>query len=208
MQHLGTKLAYFTREPGHTQKAFYFLLVFGVALIIRLHHLDNESLWMDELRQVSYYPHTVSQIIDAAASQSQPPLDYWIGHFVQFISTGDFAVRLPSALFGAGSVVLLTVLIASATSWQIALGFGLISALMPFNLYYSQEARPYAIAVFLFLCQLGALVNLLTGKQDKKLTNAIILLFFSAAFLHSRSLFPLVITISLLALRQLPIFLH
>jgi 4-amino-4-deoxy-L-arabinose transferase-like glycosyltransferase len=200
MQHLGTKLAYFTREPGHTQKAFYFLLVFGVALIIRLHHLDNESLWMDELRQVSYYPHTVSQIIDAAASQSQPPLDYWIGHFVQFISTGDFAVRLPSALFGAGSVVLLTVLIASATSWQIALGFGLISALMPFNLYYSQEARPYAIAVFLFLCQLGALVNLLTGKQDKKLTNAIILLFFSAAFLHSRSLFPLVITISLLAI--------
>jgi 4-amino-4-deoxy-L-arabinose transferase-like glycosyltransferase len=200
MQHLKAKLAYFTREPGNFQKTLLILLAFGVALVIRLHHLDNESLWMDELRQVSYYPHSILKIIDDAASQSQPPLDYWIGHLVQFISTGDFAVRLPSALFGAGSVVLLMVLIAPVTSWQIALGFGLISALMPFNLYYSQEARPYAIAIFLFLCLLWALVNLLTGKQDKKFVNAIVLLFFSAAFLHSRSLFPLVITICLLAI--------
>jgi 4-amino-4-deoxy-L-arabinose transferase-like glycosyltransferase len=124
MQHLKAKLAYFTREPGNFQKTLLILLAFGVALVIRLHHLDNESLWMDELRQVSYYPHSILKIIDDAASQSQPPLDYWIGHLVQFISTGDFAVRLPSALFGAGSVVLLMVLIAPVTSWQIALGFG------------------------------------------------------------------------------------
>jgi uncharacterized membrane protein len=200
MQHLKAKFKSFTREPGNIGKALFILLVFGVALVIRLHHLDNESLWMDELRQTSYYPHSFLKIIDDAASQSQPPLDYWIGHLVQSISSSDFALRLPSALFGAGSVVLVTVLIASATSWQIALGFGLISALMPFNLYYSQEARPYAIAIFLFLCQLGALVNLLTGKQDKKFFNAIVLLFFSAAFLYSRSLFPLVITSSLLAI--------
>lgn len=200
MKHLKAKLESFTREPGNIHKALFILLVFGVALGIRLHYLDHESLWMDELRQVSYYPHSIFQIIDDAASQSQPPLDYWIGHLVQFISTSDFAVRLPAALFGTGSVVLLIVLIAPATSWPIALGFGLISALMPFNLYYSQEARPYAIAVFLFLCQLGALVNLLTGKQDKKFFNAIVLLFITAVFLHSRSLFPLVITICLLAI--------
>ena len=199
MQNLKAKWESFTREPGNIQKVLFILLVFGVALVIRLHDLDNESLWMDELRQVSYYPHSIFKIIDAAASQSQPPLDYWIGHLVQLISTSDFAVRLPSALFGAGSVVLLMVLIVSATSWQIALGFGLISALMPFNLYYSQETRPYAIAVFLFLCQLWALVNLLTGKQDKKFINASVLLLFSTAFLHSRSLFPLVITICLFA---------
>lgn len=200
MQDLKAKFKFITRKPGNIQKALFILLVCGVGLVIRLHHLDYESLWMDELRQISYYPHSILQIIDDAASQSQPPLDYWIGHFVQFISSSDFAVRLPSALFGAGSVALLTVLIASATSWQIALGFGLISALMPFHLYYSQEARPYSIAVFLFLCQLGALVNLLTAKQEKKLFNAIVLLFITAAFLHSRSLFPLVITMCLLAI--------
>ena len=200
MPDIKSKLATFTREPGNIQKAFFLLLVFGVALIIRLHHLDEESLWMDELRQVSYYPHTLLQIIDDAASQSQPPLDYWIGHLVQYISMGDFAVRLPAALFGAGSAVLLMVLIAAVCSWQVAWGAGLMWALLPFNLYYSQEARPYAIAVFLFLCQLWALVNLLTARHDKKLIQAGGLLLFSAAFLHSRSLFPLVITISLLAL--------
>ncbi len=198
MQHLKGKLEYFTRQSGSIQKTLFILLAFSVALLTRLHHLDNESLWMDELRQVSYYSHSSLSLIEDAASQSQPPLDYWIGHLVQFISSSDFAVRLPSALFGAGSVVLLMVLIAFATSWPTALGFGLLAALMPFNLYYSQEARPYAIAVFLFLCLLWALVNLLAGKQDKKFINAVVLLFFCTAFLYSRSLFPLVITSCLL----------
>ena len=173
------------------------LLLFFFALGLRVYDLADESLWMDELRQVSYYPHPFKQIIYDAASQSQPPLDYWIGHLVHYFASSDFAVRLPSALFGAGSVLMIALIVSRSCSWPISLFLGSIGAILPFNLYYSQEARPYSIAVFLFLCVLWLLDQLLVCRR-KIFMKTIVLLLFSTAFLYSRSLFPLVITVTLL----------
>jgi hypothetical protein len=161
---------------------------------------------MDEIRQTSYYANSFTEIIDSAATQSQPPLDYWIGHFVHFLSSSDFAVRLPAALFGTGSVFLLVMLITKISSWPIACGFGLVFALLPFNLYYSQEARPYAIAVFLFLGVFWTLNQLLRANQEKKLKKAVFLLLYSTVFLYSRALTPLVINVSLLLILILWLF--
>ena len=142
-------------------------ILFLFALGLRIHHLDFESLWMDELRQVSYYPHTFVNIIYKAATQQQPPLDYWIGHLVVIFSNSDFAVRLPAALFGTGSVILITILVGRVCGWSIALGTGLIAALLPFNLRFSQEARPYAIAIFFLLAVLWSLDRLLSTKNRR-----------------------------------------
>ena len=182
------------------------LLIAGLALILRIHHLGHESLWMDEIRQTSYYGNPLSEIIENAASQNQPPLDYWIGHFVHFLSNTDFAVRLPAALFGMGSVVLLILLISQISSWPVACGFGILAALMPFNLYYSQEARPYAIAVFLFLLLYWTLNRFLSTCPKKRLIAAAVLLILSAAFLHSRALSPLVVILCLILILVLWLF--
>jgi mannosyltransferase len=173
------------------------LLLFFFALGIRVYDLADESLWMDELRQVSYYPHSFQQIIYDAASQSQPPLDYWIGHLVHYFAFSDFAVRLPSALFGAGSALMIVLIVSRISSWPVSLFFGLIMALLPFNLYYSQEARPYSIAVFLFLCVLWLLDKLLACR-GKIFIKTVVLLLSSTVFLYSRTLFPLVIAVTLL----------
>ncbi len=148
---------------------------------------------MDEIRQVSYYPHSFSQIIKDAATMNQPPIDYWIGHIVYAFSNSDFAVRLPSALCGVGAVFFLTILVAKICSLPVALGTGIIAALLPFNIYFSQEARPYSIAIFFFLALLWSLDLVLTSK-NKNLVKAITLLFFLTVFLYSRSLSPLVIS--------------
>ena len=153
---------------------------------------------MDEIRQTSYYANSLAEIIDNAAAQSQPPLDYWIGHFVHFLSDSDFAVRLPAALFGTGSVFLLVMLISQISSWPVACGFGILSAFLPFNLYYSQEARPYAIAGFLFLCVFWILNSFLSTNRKNKLNIALALLFFLTTYLYSRALSPLVIVVCLL----------
>ncbi len=170
------------------------LIIFALAL--RLHHLDYESLWIDEIRQVSYYPYPFSQIIHDAASQNQPPLDYWIGHVVHFFSNSDFALRLPSALFGVGIVIFVALLSAKVSSWPVGLGIGIISALLPFNLYFSQEARPYSIAIFFFLAVLWSLDALLVST-GKRILKGAVLLFFLSFFLYSRSLSPLVVTFTL-----------
>jgi len=194
------------RISAKNYKIISILLLFGLALILRIHHLDHESLWMDEIRQTSFYSHTLLEIVDDAASTHQPPLDYWIGHFIHFISTGDFAVRMPAALFGAGSVVMLVALISKMCSWTVAVGFGIIFALMPFNLYYSQEARPYAIVVFLLLCMFWVLNSFLSRDRKKKFFPALTLLFFSTIFLYSRSLSPLVVTVNLLLILSIWLF--
>jgi 4-amino-4-deoxy-L-arabinose transferase-like glycosyltransferase len=167
------------------------LLVFALAL--RLHHLDYESLWVDELLQVSFYAHPFDQIARYAAHQQQPPLDYWIGYGVNCLSSSDFAVRLPSVFFGVGTVFFITLLVGSMCTLPTAYGAGILAALLPFNIYFSQEARPYSIAIFLFLALLWAvarLQNTSKSAREKFLT----LFLISVAFLHSRGFEPLVIT--------------
>ncbi len=187
------------REDNKSLVTISFFLVFLLALGLRVHHLDFESLYMDELRQVSYYENNLSEIVFRAASQQQPPLDYWIGHFFHSISSSDFSVRLPSALFGAGSVLLLTLLLKNLCSWPIALGTGAIMSLLPFNLYFSQEARPYSIAIFFFLAVLLSLRRHLENEGKGRAT-LFFLLGSSLCFLYSRALSPIVTVTSLIAI--------
>ena len=187
----------FAKISANNYKIISIIILIGLSLILRVHHLDHESLWMDEIRQTSFYANRLTEIIDNSASQNQPPLDYWLGHLVHFLSNSDFAVRLPAALLGTGSVLLLVMLISRISSWWVACGFGIIFALLPFNLYYSQEARPYAIAIFLFLCMFWVLNNLLNSNRNKMLVQILLLLFFSTIFLYSRALSPLVLTVCL-----------
>lgn len=172
--------------------AVAFIIVVLLALGMRLHHLDHESLWMDEIHQTSFYSDSFKDIIPRAASQQQPPLDYWIGHIVQTFSSSDFAVRLPAALFGTGSVVLLMFIVAKTCTWPIALATGTIMAMLPFHIYFSQEARPYSLPIFLLLALILSL-NTVVQRDPPGIRHVLALLIVSIGFLHSRALVPLVV---------------
>lgn len=167
------------------------------ALVLRLHHLDFESLFMDEIRQVSFYKNNFKDIITNAINQQQPPLDYWIGHIFYFYSESDFSVRLPAAIFGTSSVLLITLLIAQLANWPIAICFGFIYSLLPFSIYFSQDARPYSISIFFFLAMLLQLNHLLVSKVNG-LKQYFFLAFIAYCFLLTRTLTPLVIITALL----------
>ncbi len=188
-------------------------LLFAFSMALRIHHIERESLFMDELHQVSYYSNSFSQIIFNAASMAQPPLDYWFGKMVYQLSDSDLAVRLPSAIFGSGAVLMLACLVAKICSWPMGIIAGGISAILPFNLYYSQHARPYAIAMFFFLAVLWVLGRCLDSdiegysnqnSYSKKSNNLfrtrlfsyyLSLVFITTLFLYSRTLSPLVVVV-------------
>jgi hypothetical protein len=154
-------------------------------------------LWADELLQVSFYAHPFDQIARYAAHQQQPPLDYWLGFGVNTLSSSDFAVRLPSMFFGVGAVYFITLLVGRLCTLPVSYGTGIVAALLPFNIYFSQEARPYSIAIFLFLALLWAVARLLNaskGTREKSLT----LFLISIVLLHSRGFEPLVIAVLLI----------
>tara|TARA_R110002096_G_scaffold8045_3_gene34052 strand:+ start:6993 stop:8873 length:1881 start_codon:yes stop_codon:yes gene_type:complete len=179
-----------------TNKWFIFCVITCVALVMRIHNLDHESLFMDEIHQISYYKGTIPEVTIGAIRQQQPPLDYLIGAFFYKFSESDYMVRLPAALWGTGAVLLLMILSNSFASWPIAAFTGFIMALNPHHIYFSQEARPYSIPVFFLLAMLLSLKHLLTSN---KIGAGSYLIFFTLCFgfLLTRSLSPLATYISL-----------
>ncbi len=167
-----------------------FALLIIISLSLRLHHLAFDSLFMDEIRQVSYYKNSILDLISNAASQQQPPLDYWIGHYIFKFSSSDFSARLPAAIFGTASIVMLVFLCLECSRWPIAIFVGLVMSLMPFHLYFSQDARPYSIAIFFFLAFIYA-INHIVKIRSPNAVHYLILLFVTTLFLYSRTLSPL-----------------
>lgn len=191
---------------SNERKTFLFGLIAltSISLALRLHDLDAESLFMDEARQISYYALSLRDIITYAATQVQPPLDYWIGHAVFLIDRSVFAARLPAALFGVGSVGLLAILLSRYCSWQVSLLTGLLMAILPFHLYFSQEARPYSIVMFLLLVVLWQLDNFM---RDSSLRARHLLALPGACvlFLYSSGLSPLMVIVALFSVLGAPV---
>jgi len=120
------------------------------ALGLRLHALDYESLWMDELVTVESYALPLWEIVPMAAELGQPPLENFIGAALYRLGLGntDWWVRLPSVAFGAGGVLLLGMWIGRIWSQAAGLAAAVLLAVCPLHVVMSQEARPYAMCFF------------------------------------------------------------
>jgi len=134
------------------------VLIVAAGGAMRFYKLDRTGLWLDEVRQTDIYKESLPQVIVKSLSvQRQTPLDYVIGWAVFKISDSDTAARLPSALFGTGTVLVLYLLLARLFSVPVGLLGALLLAFSPFHLELSQEARPYTIFVFFYVLTLYAL---------------------------------------------------
>jgi len=142
-------------EPKRGQRALMIGLglVTVAALPLRLAHLGAESLWMDELHQVSYYPLPLDRVVAGASNQAQAPLDYLIGAGLARLglANSDWWVRFPAACFGTGCVFLLGLWIGRIAGTAAGLGAAVLLAVCPLHVAMSQEARPYTIFFFLTL---------------------------------------------------------
>jgi 4-amino-4-deoxy-L-arabinose transferase-like glycosyltransferase len=126
------------------------LLIF--AFSIRLISL-NQSLWLDEAIQVwSVQNFSLFRLLkDYMPGDFNPPLLHIILWFwTKVFGTSEISIRMPSVIFGT-----LTVYITYLFSKEIFKDKSkqclslLLAATAPLLIYYSQEARPYALACFL-----------------------------------------------------------
>jgi len=133
------------------------LLLGGTAL--RLYRLGADSLWIDEFATLRIASLPLSRILaeNIRNSSFEPPLFFWLIHaVVGTLGVSEMAMRLPSAIAGALTI--------PAVWWltrelggdrRLALLSAVMVALNPLHLWYSQEARPYALLV-LFACLAAA----------------------------------------------------
>ena len=154
--------------PGATLKWRWLPLAMCLlALAVRLQQLTYHSLWFDEAMSVHWARSDLSRILEVSMQLQEdrlPPAYYLLLHaWRQLWGESELAVRLPSVTCGVLLVAvtyrLAAMLFGRRTAWLAAA----LAALNPFLVWYSQEARMYALAALLAglgsWCFLEALQN-------------------------------------------------
>ena len=164
---------------------FLFALVVMAALAFRLWGIGSWTLNNDEIAEVRWSSGTATELIaDLKRDQVHPPLDYFVQHALGAARAAEWARRLPAVICGVFTVVFLTFL---GTWWHspaAGIASGLLLALSPNHIRYSQEVRPYAMGLF-FLA--GALVALELYSMTRRRGWAI--WWFSLVFLAGATLY-------------------
>ena len=136
------------------------LLLTLVALSLRFYRLSNQSLWTDEVSSIQTAREPLSQMTQDSGSENV----YLPGYFLLLGAVLhdakqdiEFRARGLSALAGGLSVPLLIgVVFFWRRQWSTALLAGLLLAVNPLHLWYSQEVRGYATMLFFGLLTLLA----------------------------------------------------
>ncbi len=139
---------------GHNRQAQRWALfgVMALAVGLRLWGLARESLWFDEAYSVAFGRQPLAAF-SLISLQGMPFADRNLYdlflHFWLLIAGGDWWVRLPSALFGSATVYVVYRLGAALWDEWTGLLAGLLLAVSPFHVWYSQEVRMYALVALL-----------------------------------------------------------
>jgi 4-amino-4-deoxy-L-arabinose transferase-like glycosyltransferase len=120
------------------------ILLFAAAL--RLYGIGAQSLWYDEGNSARIAERSVALIVEGAAGDIHPPLYYLLLKLWRAVfGASEAGLRSLSAATGIGAVAFTYLLgrdLANRRAGLIAAG---LLALAPFAVYYSQEARMYAL---------------------------------------------------------------
>ncbi len=157
----------------HSRNSTALLLAAAVAVgaALRLPFLGHQSLWIDETytRDIALAPHLSSVWSMVKASESTPPLFYWLSWLVSHAldSGSAAALRLVPAIAGT-----LTVPVAYATfrrplGERAALAVAWLCAVSPVLVWYSLDARAYALFVLIGLLNLWALFEALDRPDNR-----------------------------------------
>lgn len=140
-----------------------------IAFALRAVALEGQSLWYDE--GVSAYLTTLpwDALTRWTADDIQPPLYYYLLKlWCTAAGRTEGALRWPSVLFSTLTVPLAAVLGQRLFSRRAGLIAGLLFALSPLYIWYAQEARNYALLMFLTLLSSTLLYSAWVGKSARK----------------------------------------
>jgi uncharacterized membrane protein len=121
--------------------------IFLVALLIRLWHSGAQNFWYDELLtlRASSLPWQEMLNFLQSAESSKPPLYYLLVRVFMILGDSEWWLRLPSVLAGTMTCIPLYFLGKEISGTRLGLSAAAILAVLPLHIYYSQEARMYAL---------------------------------------------------------------
>jgi 4-amino-4-deoxy-L-arabinose transferase-like glycosyltransferase len=158
--------------------------IFGAFL--RIFQLGAAPLWLDEATTLTYARQSLSQIWGSVSSGSEfhPPLFYWMEHAMLIFGESEVVLRLFPALFGIFTIPVFYFVGAEILDRNTGILAAALLTFSPFHIYYSQEARDYAMMLFFFSLAFLFFLRLLKswGRRDALLFGAFSALAFWAHF--------------------------
>jgi uncharacterized membrane protein len=125
--------------------------IVALAAGLRFAGLDTQSLWLDEaFTRILVREGLGEMFVHLPDSESTPPLYYAIAWlWAQVFGSGEAGLRSLSALLGTVTVPVAYLIGRELASRAAGLVLALLTATSPFLVWYSQEARAYALAILL-----------------------------------------------------------
>jgi len=153
-----------------TMRRVFDLLLLAIALVagafLRLRKLDAIGLWLDEILDYDIATKLAAHPTWhwSAVSKEHGPLFFAMEVAGRVAHSIELAARLPPAVIGIATLLLAWF----AVRKQFGVGaiFALLLATSPLHVYYSREARPYALLMFFTV----ALIALLLRANAPRLT--------------------------------------
>jgi mannosyltransferase len=135
------------------------VLAAGAAL--RFSTLSVQSFWLDEAVTHQLVTKSLGAMLRAIPhSESTPPLYYLlVWAWVRVFGAHEAGLRSLSALFGTATIVLIALIARRLAGGRAAVAAAALAAANPLLIWYSQEARAYALLVALCALSLWCLLR-------------------------------------------------
>lgn len=149
-----------------------------ISLILRLYHISEISLWLDEA-YTNYYAHqSFLDILKIMVTEDpNPPLFYWIEHIMLLFGNSEFILRFIPAIIGTLTIPVFYFLGREFYNRDVGIIAAALLTVSSFHIYYSQEARSFTVLLCIFSV---ALIYYLNALRTNSLESWLIFGFFSA----------------------------
>lgn len=165
---------------------FFVFIIIIISIFLRFCLLQNQSLWFDEgwslaLSDGRTFQENLSGIINREAGDKYQPL-YYLVLFYWRSAFGDseFAIRFLSALLGVGSVIAIFFTSLRVYGKKHALWSSMLLAVSSFSVFYSQDARPYALLIFIATLQIYFFSHSIKEDKSNNIISQVLFGIFTA----------------------------
>lgn len=156
-----------------------------LATLVRFYDLTAAAIWGDEGSSLLLANYSLADIWGHAAFDVHPPLYFMLLHgWIELFGAGIFSIRCLSALAGIAAVGLGVWLVDRLATRRAAMFAGVLLALLPTAVRYSQEVRMYSLLGLLLLGATLALVYWLKKPQRRRYLLIYALLMSAAFYTH------------------------
>ena len=143
------------------------LAILLLASFLRFYRLDAQSFWNDEGNSARIAERPLDLILEGAEGDIHPPGYYLLLHtWRALFGQSEFALRSLSVVAGLALVVLTYLLGRHLFGEATGLIAAFLGAISPFAIYYSQEARMYALLAALSAASTYLLLHLLSNLHS------------------------------------------